>query len=240
MLFRSLQSFTTTARSATVVTGTGDLQITHQYQPSTNPDLYAVNVTVERTGATSSEHVLYRRTVDFDVAPTPFNEYITWAKTPDGDDSHVLTLTNNGFASSNPTDPASHLGSVGYVERYGPTDQGGLIDIDLGPVRTGTPVHFTLFFGVSTHPDDARAAVQAVGSDVYLLGEPSEWTYTPSSTDPLGYLLKWNTAVFAFRADELGTDEPSSQRRTLDVPTTPTRPPVELGVTPHQSVGGSS
>ena len=133
-----------------------------------------MNVTVVTHGAlVNSDHVTYRRAVDSDVAPTPFDEYVTWAKTPDGDDSHVVVLTNDGFAYPDPTSAATSLGSVGYVDRYGPSDQGGLIDLDLGPVRPGSPVTFTLYFGVALDADEARASVEGVVPTSTCSGSPA-------------------------------------------------------------------
>ncbi|NUU19142.1 hypothetical protein HP550_17985 [Cellulomonas humilata] len=225
----TLRSFQADADSAEIVTSTGDLRVTHEYEPSSDDDLYAVNVTVERTGAlVNSDHVTYRRAVDFDVAPTPFDEYVTWAKTSDGDDSNVVVLTNDGFAYADPTSAATSLGSVGYVDRYGPTDQGGLIDLDLGPVRPGSPVTFTLYFGVALDADEARASVEGVGADVYLLGEPSSE-------------LSTNTAVFAFRAGDMG-DGPIEARtmpRGLRSESPAPAPTVGRGTAPVQQGGGA-
>lgn len=246
-----LRSFEADADSAEIVTTTGDLRVTHEYEPSSDEDLYAVNVTVERTGVlVNSDHVTYRRAVDFDVAPTPFEEYVTWAKTPDGDDSHVVVLTNDGFAYADPTSAATSLGSVGYVDRYGPSDQGGLIDLDLGPVRPGSPVTFTLYFGVALDADEARASVEDVGADVYLLGEPSEWTPGGGGGGPVPTFgriaslttdLSTNTAVFAFRAGDMG-DGPIEARampRGLRSDSPAPTPEIARGTAPVQTWGGA-
>lgn len=61
------------------------LEVTHHFHPSSEPDLYQVDVTVRRTSfdfPTASVH--YRRSVDFDMAPTEFDEYVSWVKAPGG------------------------------------------------------------------------------------------------------------------------------------------------------------
>lgn len=75
----SLVSHTLTANSVTsvaTVNGT-DLQVTHSFVPSASPDLYEVIVSITNTGTVASGDILYRRVMDWDIQPTPFNEYVT-------------------------------------------------------------------------------------------------------------------------------------------------------------------
>lgn len=207
-----LESYTAAGRTATSIARVGDLRVTHDFAPTASPDLYAARVTVERVGAISPGKVMYRRVIDFDVAPTAFNEYITWGKRQSGDDSRVVALTNNGFAYPNPAHSATDQGSVGYVERFGPMDQGGLIDLDIGEVVPGEPVSFTLFYGVSIGRSRAMDALDVVGADVYMLGEPGAWTPPSSPGEAPDYEFAQNTAVFAFRADGLGERSRENRR----------------------------
>ena len=70
-------SFVKTASSAvsTVLVGT-TLRVTHDYHPSTNPNLYEVTVTVENVSAAPVD-LRYRRVMDWDIEPTAFSEYVT-------------------------------------------------------------------------------------------------------------------------------------------------------------------
>jgi hypothetical protein len=192
-----LESFRATDASTTVVTRTGPYKVTHEFRAADSADLIQIDVTVTRDLFYEGDGfppqpdggpVLYRRVFDFDVEPTPFSEYMTWAKADGGDDSRVVAVTNNGFDPGDPQGAISSLGMSGYADRVGPRDQGGLIQLDLGNIMPGQSVTFTLFYGVSVGRSAALNALDQVGADVYALGEPS-------TNEAAG-----NTAIFGYRA----------------------------------------
>src|SRR5664279_597968 len=108
-----------------------------------------------------------------------WQEYLTWARSPDGNESAVSTLTDARSAPGR-TYEAMLNDTAGYVERE-------TIDLGLGPVVPGTSVTFTLFYFVILDAAHAAAAAAAVDADVYSLIETSE----PGVS---------TTAVFAYRA----------------------------------------
>ena len=50
--------------------------MTHAYSPSTSPNLYRVDVTIENISG-GNVQLRYRRAMDWDVPPTAFNELVT-------------------------------------------------------------------------------------------------------------------------------------------------------------------
>ena len=146
---------------------------------------------VTNTGFSTWQDMHYRRAFDWDVDPTPFDEYVTFGKRPGADDSHVHYTSNDGFANPNPSLPLTHLGSEGYFQDAGPADHGGLIDIALGDIAPdGGSRRFVFYYGISLSEDDALAAIDAVGAQVYSLGQPNTGD-SATTGSPI-------TAVFAF------------------------------------------
>ncbi len=148
--------------------------VSHKFRPSASPDLYEVEVRISAPGPTEVMRDLrYRRAFDWDVNPKPFDEYTTWALGPGGDDSYVTFTSNDGFADTSPRGFLSHLGATGYYQDAGPKDQGGFIEINLGDMWTFDTRVFTFYYGVTTSEAGAIAAVDAVGADLYSLGQTS-------------------------------------------------------------------
>lgn len=229
----------TSATSDTELLGgpTG-LRIRHRFTPSSHPDLYRVEVDVVNTGFATWHDVHYRRAFDWDVDPTPFQEYVTFGRRPGAADSYVHYTSNDGFADPNPQAALTHLGSEGYFEDAGPTDHGGLIDIALGDIGPdGGRRSFVFYYGVSLSESGALAAIDEVGAQVYSLGQPDVGD-SASTGAPI-------TAVFAVD----GTDysmPPIEALTADDVPPRTRKPksrvrsskPVEgvLGDAPKQEV----
>ncbi|MFN3370366.1 MAG: PEPxxWA-CTERM sorting domain-containing protein [Sphingomonadaceae bacterium] len=107
-------SFTSTASTATsVVKAGGVFEITHAFQPSVSPDLYEVTVTIRNISGAAVANTLYRCTMDRDIEPTAFNEYVTIGGTATA--ANVIAAVNNGFCSVDPLGPCSPLLPGGVV-----------------------------------------------------------------------------------------------------------------------------
>lgn len=106
--------------------------------------------------------------------PTPFGEFVTWAKVPGADDSFVEFMSDDGFANPDPFGVQTDLGNVGYVVDAGPDDHGGMIDVQVDHITFGASRTFTIYYGIALPEDDAEQAVQDVGAQVYSLGQPNE------------------------------------------------------------------
>jgi PKD repeat protein len=168
-------SFTATGSTARSVVTAGSspgkrLRVTHEFRPAAaTRNLYEVLVTIENTGTVDIGDLRYRRTFDWDVEPTPFEEFVTIQGSEDAE--NVRAATNNGFASSNPLVSAG--GTPGDFVDLGPFDHGSNFDFGFGELEVGETQRFTIFYGAAGTETGAINALKAVGAEVYSLGQPS-------------------------------------------------------------------
>ena len=167
-----LSSFASTATTATSVTTMGDLEVTHSFALSPDTDnLYKVSVTIRNTGAATATDVEYRRTMDWDADPTPFDEYVTINS---GTSTNLVTYSNDGFTTSDPFDSIVGCFTFGiaciqdtdFVDE-GPADHGANFDFNFGDLLAGESVEFSIFYGGAENTAAALAAIGAVGAEVY-------------------------------------------------------------------------
>lgn len=173
-------SFTSDATTATsVVSLTDELIITHDFSLSASDNLYKVSVTIENVSGADIAELLYRRTMDWDTAPTPFNEFVTIGGTAAA--SSVTGATDDGFCSSNPFSACGTIvpGSSGDFTSSGPNDHGANFDFNFGTLDAGSTFTFDIFYGGAANKTDAFAALGAVGAEVYSLG----WSGTDVDQD---------------------------------------------------------
>lgn len=163
----------------------GTLQVTHYFHPSSSPNLYQVDITIKNNAPTPAGDVRYRRTVDWDVEPTPFDEYVSINK---GSSSKVLFASDNGFAYPDPLVDAGSINFSGNGDRVGPSDHGANFDFGLGSIAPNASVSFTMYYGAAGSRADAIAALKTVRAEAYALGEPN-------ADGPFGTP---NTAIMAF------------------------------------------
>ncbi|MGH3135273.1 MAG: hypothetical protein ACRDPV_02115, partial [Gaiellaceae bacterium] len=132
----ALVSFASTASTATSVTTVGStLRVTHDYKPSSaTPFLYEITVKIENISGAPVD-LRYSRDMDWDVPPTPFNEFVTIQGT--AAEPTVLHADNNGFQAPGPLIPRVSLGAVGDFVDVGPFDHGALFDLGFGPLAAG-------------------------------------------------------------------------------------------------------
>lgn len=169
-------SFTSDATSATSVVsaGGGALQVTHAFAPTTEtPNLYRVTVSITNTSGADIANLLYRRTFDWDVEPTTFNELVTIGGTAGA--TAVLKATNDGFCSSSVFTACNTRGGapVGDITDFGPGDNGANFDFDFGALLAGETFTFEIFYGAALTEAGAIGALAAVGAEVFSLGQCS-------------------------------------------------------------------
>lgn len=188
----AVESFESTATTATsVVTdapfeGPTSLRVTHAFAPSPEvPNLYQVTVSIENLTGGAIEDLRYRRVMDWDVPPTAFSEFVTI----DGTAPPELLFSNtNGFATANPLGsrtaslpggggegfaPVESLPNAPALTDAGPADHGSLFDFGFGSLPSGQTKTFTFYYGGAATETAALAAIDAVGADLYSLGQPS-------------------------------------------------------------------
>ena len=226
-------SFTATATSATSVVDVTDadhpgekLRVTHAYAPSTvSKFLYRVDVSVENLGAAPVADLRYRRDMDWDAEPTPYNEWVTLKNVSS---RQLLHSSDDGFASVNPLDPDQprQSGSVcadptgvceftdlGYEGEFptatSPSDHGALFDFKFGSLAPGATSHFAAYYGAAPTEADALQAISDEGLSAYSLGEPNcgngDYPACPadSATDDGVLRGKPNTFVFGFLTSDV-------------------------------------
>lgn len=184
----TVQSFSATATEATSVVKVGDYTIKHTYHPSIDPRMYQVDVYVTGPGIFGPP-IPYRRTLDFDVEPTPFDELMTIHVDPN--DTAITDSTNDGFAWPDPTTPLTDIGGArGSFTDFGPDDQGAAFDFILNPTPAGAPTpQLTMFYGAGRSAADTQAGLTAVGATSWAVGKPSS---SPTEGTP-------NSFAFGYR-----------------------------------------
>lgn len=173
----SVVDFSATETTATSVVDVGEkeagapsFRVTHSYRPSTSPNLFRATVTIENTGDSRAEDVRYRRVVDWDAEPTPFDEFVTVG----GEKIPALIFSSNeGFADQDPLAAPENWGASGFFADYGPDDLGALFDFGLGALEPGAKKTFTLFYGAAATETDALSSLSAVNAEVYSLAQPN-------------------------------------------------------------------
>jgi type IV pilus assembly protein PilY1 len=158
-------SVATSVRTKSTV---GNLLITHAFTASASTDLYQALVTIKNTGTTATGDLVYRRTMDWDIEPTPFNEY----STIQGVGGNV-SANDNGFCSSDPLSGCGQILASGNFIDSGPTDHGANFDFTFAPLAAGASRSFLIFYGASPTEAAALAALTAVGANVYSFGQNS-------------------------------------------------------------------
>jgi hypothetical protein len=177
----NLVSFASTASTATSVVQVMDgakavLEVTHAYKPSASANLYQVDVSIKNISGTALENnqLVYRRVMDWDVEPTPFNEFVTivGGNQVGVAGSNVRRTTNNGFATS---DPLTSDGGIGCsvnadFDKCGPSDHGALFDFQFGALADGATRTFSTYYGAGGTEAEILAALSSVGAGIYSLG----------------------------------------------------------------------
>jgi WD40 repeat protein len=199
-----VESFASSATTATSVVrdvpieGDPSFRVTHAFAPSPEtPNLYEVTVSIENTSESAITDLRYRRVMDWDVEPTAFNEFVTIDGTAPPE---LLYSSNNGFATANPLGsrtagiPGTDLevskpedGPFEPLNDAGPKDHGALFDFGFGSLPAGETKTFTFYYGGAATETAALAAIDAVGAELYSLGQPN-----PDLTE------ETNTFIFAY------------------------------------------
>lgn len=187
----SLVNFTSTSSSATsIVSVANALQVTQAYAASASSSLFVDKVTLTNTTSASISDVRYSRSMDWDVPPTPFSEFVTINR---GTSTALLFSNDNGFATPNPLSNPGELSSgttnVNFADS-GPNDHGAYFTFSFGALAAGESKTFNIFYGAADNESNAFSALSKVGAEVYSLGQ-SNTAGGPSAGTP-------STFIFAF------------------------------------------
>lgn len=169
-------SFTSTASTAVAVahlTSLAGLSITHDYHPSSAAGLFEATVTLTNTTGTDMTDLRYSRSMDWDIPPTTFNEFVTIGGIPA---ANLLYSSDQGFGTPNPLiNPGFILGGTenANFSDSGPTDHGAFFTFGFGGLAAGASQTFTIFYGAAPTEAAAFAALGSVGAEVYSFGQSS-------------------------------------------------------------------
>jgi hypothetical protein len=195
-----VDSFTADSDSATSVTTIldGDEQpyakVTHDFQPSSESEfLYEATVTIEPLQLAGLTDLRYRRTIDWDIEPTAFEEMVT---TIVGNAPELAYVSDDGFATSNPLGERSMINFEGEAYANGPADHGVLFDFEFGALAFGSTKTFKMYYGAAPTRAQMLEALGAVGAETFSLGE--------NSTED--GMLDGSPATFAIAYGEIGGD----------------------------------
>jgi len=154
------------------------LSVSHEFGPSIFFDVFQVNVSITNNSASeTAQDVLYRRIMDWDVQPTPFNEFVTIQGVEanlEANGGNVRRAVDNGF---DPADPGN--GALTPINEpintdfhdSGPNDHGAGFDFVFGELGPGETRNFNIFYGAAPNQAQAEAAVNALGLDVWSFGQ---------------------------------------------------------------------
>jgi type IV pilus assembly protein PilY1 len=169
----SFSSTASTAESVVQLTGT-DVFITHSYALSASSSLFEAKVKIENRGASDVTDVTYRRAMDWDTSPTPFEEFATIGGT--ATTTLLANSSDDGFEGtddilSNPLD--SDLFGCGFKTDFtgcGPDDHGAAFDVDFGTIVAGGAYDFSIFYGGAANKAAADAALGTVKAELFSYG----------------------------------------------------------------------
>jgi hypothetical protein len=162
-------------------------------------------------------HLLYRRSMDWDIEPTAFDEFVTMVP---GDSSELVYTSDGGFDEDHVLDPPQMEIAEGAFVDSGPEDHGALFDFDFGALPAGESKSFTTFYGAAATEKAAATALVTVGAEAYTLGEANT-ADGPGRGKP-------NTFFFGFEG--IGGS-------TVTMPPTAT-PTAAATATPHSCIPG--
>ncbi len=149
--------------------GFAHAQISHVFTRSAHTNhLFEVAVTIVPFRAEGIKGARYRRVVDWDVEPTPFQEVV---HTLLGNTTAISATTDDGRSSPDMSRPLDVVRASGEAQSDGPGDLGAAFDLDLGDIPYPAGREFKLYFGVAPSRAAMLDALKAVGAEAFSLAQ---------------------------------------------------------------------
>lgn len=176
-----------TVTTTTSIASLPGITVTQAYAPSTNAPgaLFKNTVTITNTTGFTVTDVKYVRVMDWDVPPTPFDEFVTikgTATTTLLEKSH-----NNGFNTANPLTDFGAIDAVtvdtdftDYFSAAFDGDHGAYFRFNFGSLKDKESRSFNIFYGAAGTEAAALAAIGAENIELYSLGQSSGGQFTGS------------------------------------------------------------
>jgi hypothetical protein len=199
------------ALSAVSVVRVGDLEVTHEVQPEPlGSTLFRINVTIKNLGPTPVDGVVYRRVMDWDAEPQPYNEFVTISGSPTAvvppavpelkcsvwdpwvsADPAAIDLDDPSLLP--PVGPGSACG--GPPGTFGGHDRGAAFDFEaksqsvvgptLGRLGPGQYVRMNMWYGAS-HDSQVITDLVAINAQLVSIARPAyPGALAPYLTGPL-------------------------------------------------------
>ena len=187
----ALNSFGAIGNTATSLVSMEGVAVTirQSYGPSLAADVFQNQVTITNNTGSAINDLVYRRSMDWDVPPTQFSEYVThWGVTANltTNGGNVLYASDDGFVSSNPLNIPTPI-DVNTVNtdfnRSGPSDHGSVFDFSFGSLAAGESRIFNIYYGSAANEAEAVSKLTSLGANVYSLGQRSEYVIVDGETE---------------------------------------------------------
>lgn len=185
LTFGALTGVTATTATATAsITSMPGITVVQTYQPAANAPgaLFVDLVTITNTTGATVTDLKYVRVMDWDIAPTEFNEFVTIKGT-----ATTTLLEESGDNGFNSPDP---LG--GYSNYYGcydadctddgPNDHGAYFRFNFGELKAGESYSFKVYYGAAANESGAIAAIASEGIELYSLGQSTAFDPTTGAS----------------------------------------------------------
>jgi hypothetical protein len=146
------------------------LQVNESYSFAAS-NVVEIQTTVSNL-TSSTQSVLFRRDVDWDVAPTEFNEMINVPAQP----SFVSSASYYGFENPDPTSTFMYQAAA-TGGTYGPGDQGGGFTLDLGSLASNTTSTFDIYYALNYRDQsgtDLTTELDGLGANYVITGYSSD------------------------------------------------------------------
>ncbi|MDA7843340.1 hypothetical protein N9A22_04745, partial [Methylophilaceae bacterium] len=158
------------------------LEVTHRFGPAAKVPgaLFQALVTMTNISGDSLQDVRYNRTMDWDVPPTEFNEYVTIkgaaASAASPNTPKILYSGDNGFMTPDPFSSSRSYGSYRNrdVDRGGPRDHGFTATFKLGELLCGEAHTFMIYYGAAADRPTMEAAFVTEDVPLYSIGESAD------------------------------------------------------------------
>ena len=180
-------SFTSSDSTAASVVDIGTtFEVTQDIRPLLDgndnviPDVYQLAEYITNLSS-APVHLLYRRSMDWDIWPTRYNEFVTNSQ-GSSVNPEVVYDNNDGFVKDNPLGPRTSGGIVstgvpdlfqtGTFTQSGPGDIGAMFDFDFGTLAAHATQTFTLYYGATGGFAAAQSQVSSLNLATYSIAQP--------------------------------------------------------------------
>ena len=188
------------------------LEVTHRYGPAAKVPgaLFQALVTMTNISGDTLRAVKYNRTMDWDVPPTEFYNYVTIkgaaASAASSSLPKVLHSGDQGFMRPNVWNPSSLYNSerseddsYNIDDRFGPENIGHSATMEFGDLLCGEAHTFMIYYGATENKAKMEAAFAAEDVPFYSMGWPNERTTSwRQSGRRYGNFFKTGNVTFGF------------------------------------------